>query len=51
MSTTSDTWIDGVMLIDLTEAFGIGKEPTKDWCDNNIPYFKDTHTIKIRKES
>ena len=51
VSTTSDTWIDGVMLIDLTEAFGIGKEPTKDWCDNNIPYFKDTHTIKIRKES
>ncbi len=32
-------WFDGVMLIDLTKAFGAGNEPTKEWCDSNIPYF------------
>lgn len=25
-----------LILIDLTEAFGAGNEPTKEWCDNNI---------------
>lgn len=27
------------MLIDLTSSFGAGNEPTKSWCDANIPYF------------
>lgn len=27
------------MLIDLTAAFGLGNEPTKEWMDSNIPYF------------
>ena len=35
-------WFDGLMIIDLTSAFGAGNEPTKDWCDNNIPYFEGT---------
>lgn len=27
------------MLIDLTASFGVGNEPTKEWCDNHIEYF------------
>lgn len=27
------------MIIDLTESFGLGNEPTKEWCDANIPFF------------
>lgn len=50
VSATADTWIDGLMLIDLTETFGVGNEPTKDWCDTNIPYFDGINAIKIRKE-
>lgn len=30
------------MIIDLTDAFGEGNEPTKEWCDENIPYFTGT---------
>lgn len=37
---TTKIWIDGIMLIDLTECFGEGNEPSKEWCDKNIPYFK-----------
>lgn len=32
-------WFDGALLIDLTECFGAGKEPTKEWLDSNIPWF------------
>lgn len=41
----SPLYIDGVMLIDLTEAFGEDNEPTKEWCDENIPYFEDSYTL------
>lgn len=30
------------LLIDLSQAFGVGNEPTKEWCDKNIPYFLGT---------
>lgn len=50
VNTTADYFIDGVMLIDLTECFGKGNEPTKEWCDTNIPFFIGTKTIKVRKE-
>jgi len=30
------------LLIDLTAAFGSGNEPTKEWCDANIPNFIGT---------
>lgn len=50
VNTSADTWIDGVLLVDLTDSFGVGKEPSKEWCDANIPYFDGTYTIKIRKE-
>lgn len=50
-ATTGSVWYDGWMIIDLTEAFGTSNEPTKEWCDVNIPYFVGTQIIKIRKEN
>ena len=41
-SAAGKMWYDGLMIIDLTEAFGEGNEPTKAWCDANIPYFTGT---------
>ena len=38
---TNNLWADGLMIIDLTEAFGAGNEPNKAWCDENIPFFVD----------
>lgn len=36
------------LLIDLTEAFGEGNEPTKEWCDENIKYFDEQYAyIKV----
>lgn len=40
-----DLYIDGLMVIDLTEAFGSAFTPTQAWCDANIPYFTGTKTI------
>lgn len=43
--------IDSIMLIDLTEAFGKGYEPSLAWCDENIPYFEKEYNIEqIQKE-
>lgn len=44
-------WFDGAMVIDLTDAFGAGNEPTKEWCDNKIPFFEGTQTIEITSSS
>lgn len=33
-------YFDGCMLLDLTEAYGAGNEPSQAWCDENIPYFE-----------
>lgn len=41
-----DMLIDGIMIIDLTEAFGAGNEPTKEWCDANIPFFEGEHLLE-----
>lgn len=30
-----------MMIIDLTEAFGAGNEPTLEWCDEYLPYIED----------
>lgn len=38
-------YLDGAMLVDLTEAFGSGNEPSIEWCDSNIVYFEGTKTI------
>ena len=40
------TWLDGLMLIDLTADFGAGNEPNKAWCDANLPYFSNKYNIK-----
>ena len=37
-----EVWCDGLMIVDLTDAFGVGNEPSKEWCDENIPYFEGT---------
>lgn len=37
-------YLDGAMLIDLTDCYGEGNEPSKEWCDNNISFF--TNEIK-----
>lgn len=39
-------FIDGAMIIDLTSDFGSGNEPTKEWCDKNIPFFLGTLELK-----
>ena len=38
--------IDSILLIDLTETFGVGYEPSNDWCDKNIPYFEKEGVLK-----
>jgi hypothetical protein len=38
-------YLDGAMLVDLTEAFGSGNEPSVEWCNSNIKYFEGTKTI------
>ena len=40
-------YIDNVMMVDLTNAFGSGNEPNKAWCDSNIPFFEGTKTIVV----
>ena len=41
----NDSYVDALILIDLTETFGVGHEPTKDWCDANINYFSEKAEI------
>lgn len=41
----SKAYFDGYLLVDLTETFGAGNEPSKEWCDENIEWFDGT--IKI----
>ena len=49
-STSSDgvareCYADGVVVIDLTESFGSGNEPSKEWCDENIDYFDGSTVV------
>lgn len=37
------------MLIDLTDTFGVGEEPTLEWCDNNI-YLDSAGTLKYKTQ-
>lgn len=45
VSGTTTAWVDGVIVIDLTATFGAGKEPSKEWCDANIPFFNGVHAV------
>lgn len=40
------TYWDGVTVIDLTDCFGSGNEPTKEWCDEHISWFEGTVYIE-----
>jgi hypothetical protein len=40
-----------MMLIDLTEDFGKGNEPSCEWCDKNIQYFSSWESIEIYDEN
>ena len=49
--TAGEMWFNGFMLIDLTETFGVGKEPTAAWCDEHIPYFTGSKIVEINEEN
>lgn len=40
-------WVDSIVVIDLTAACGAGNEPSKEWCDANIPFFSGSYTVDI----
>ena len=45
-NTAGDTMdIKDVLVVNLTEGFGRGKEPNKNWCNQNIPFFEGTAKI------
>lgn len=48
VSGSSDAYRKELMIVDLTELFGENNEPSKEWCDANIPYVKDTY-VDTRK--
>lgn len=39
-------WFTSCMLLDLTAAFGEGKEPSKEWLDKHITAFSDTPSVQ-----
>ena len=43
-------WFDGLMLIDLTAAFGEGNEPDVTWCNSHIKYFEGRQKIQTDTE-
>lgn len=44
-------WTDGLMIVDLTEAFGAGKEPDQQWCDENVPFFDGEMSLEVYETS
>lgn len=51
VNPTANLFVDNLILVDLTAAFGLGKEPTKEWCDANIPYFENEYSIQVEISS
>jgi len=45
----SEGYIDDVYVINLTNTFGSGNEPSKEWVDKYIPYFNTTANIAVEK--
>jgi hypothetical protein len=35
------------IIVDLTETFGAGNEPSKDWCDKHIPFFEGSLSLNF----
>lgn len=44
-ATTDNVNCDCIGVVDLTEAFGAGNEPDKEWCDQNIDYFEGSTIV------
>ena len=47
VNSASNVYFDGLMIIDLTACFGAGNEPTKEWMDENIPWFTGTYNYTV----
>lgn len=47
VNASNYVYCDGLMLIDLTTAFGAGNEPDKEWCDRSIPFFEGSLTVSL----
>ena len=45
VNAVNPCWTDCLMIIDLTESFGTGQEPSKEWLDENVPYFENTYEL------
>ena len=44
--TAGVLWVDDIILLDLTEIFGAGNEPSKEWCDANIISGTNVQTVQ-----
>lgn len=44
-STGVELFFDDAIVVDLTDVFGAGNEPTKEWCDQHIEYFNTAAAI------
>lgn len=47
ISGLSEVYYDGIYVINLTDTFGRGNEPTREWLDQYIPYFETTANILV----
>ncbi len=45
VNANSNSYVDELMIIDLTDSFGSGNEPKKEWLDNIIPYFETSGSV------
>ncbi|WP_238886395.1 phage tail protein [Clostridium sp. YIM B02551] len=43
--------IDGIVIIDLTEVFGAGNEPSQSWCDTNITFTSVSSNVQSQLDS
>jgi hypothetical protein len=44
-ATTDNINVDGIGLVDLTAGFGVGNEPSLQWCNANINYFDGSMVV------
>lgn len=44
-SSGVELFFDDAIVVDLTDVFGAGNEPTKEWCDEHIEYFNSAAAI------
>lgn len=45
--TAGTTYVDKVLMVNLTTTFGAGNEPTQAWCDTNLNYFDGTQNMNL----